>query len=117
MVVATYRSDELHRRHPLRPVLAELDRSGRVERHELARLSRTELAELVTAIRGVEPDAELVDEILTRSEGNAFFAEELLAAGAAGSVPASHVALSSCSRGSSMCLFDGTRVWCCKWPR
>ena len=85
VVVATYRSDELHRRHPLRPVLAELDRSGRVERHELARLSRTELAELVTAIRGVEPDAELVDEILTRSEGNAFFAEELLAAGAAGS--------------------------------
>ncbi|HEY1738785.1 MAG TPA: AAA family ATPase [Acidimicrobiia bacterium] len=84
VIVATYRSDELHRRHPLRPVLAELDRSGRVERHELARLSRGELAELVTAIRGVEADAELVDEILARSEGNAFFAEELLAAGAAG---------------------------------
>jgi predicted ATPase len=29
-LVLTYRSDELHRRHPLRPFLAELDRSGRV---------------------------------------------------------------------------------------
>src|SRR4030095_9663894 len=31
-LVLTYRSDELHRRHPLRPFLAELDRSGRGER-------------------------------------------------------------------------------------
>ena len=28
MLVGTYRSDDLHRRHPLRAVLAELDRSG-----------------------------------------------------------------------------------------
>jgi hypothetical protein len=42
----TYRSDELHRRHPLRPFLAELDRSGRAERLELGRLGRRELAEL-----------------------------------------------------------------------
>ena len=28
LVVATYRSDELHRRHPLRPLLAELERSA-----------------------------------------------------------------------------------------
>ena len=39
-LVLTYRSDELHRRHPLRPFLAELDRSGRAERLELGRLSR-----------------------------------------------------------------------------
>ena len=80
IVVATYRSDELHRRHPLRPVLAELDRSGRVDHHLLARLSRDEVAELVTAIRGTAPDDTFTDEILSRSEGNAFFAEELLAA-------------------------------------
>src|SRR6266508_4657742 len=30
-LVLTYRSDELHRRHPLRGFLAELERSGRVE--------------------------------------------------------------------------------------
>ena len=38
VVVATYRSDELHRRHPLRPFLAELERLDQVERIELETL-------------------------------------------------------------------------------
>jgi DNA-binding CsgD family transcriptional regulator len=46
-LVLTYRGDELHRRHPLRPFLAELDRSGRAERLELGRLGRRDLAELL----------------------------------------------------------------------
>jgi len=79
-LVLTYRSDELHRRHPLRPFLAELDRSGRAERLEVARLDRGELAELLTEIHGETPAPGLVDEILARSDGNPFFAEELLAA-------------------------------------
>ena len=80
-VMITYRSDELHRRHPLLPFLAELERSGRAERIELTRFDRTELAEQLAAILGAQPDAELVSRILARSEGNAFFAEELLMAG------------------------------------
>jgi DNA-binding CsgD family transcriptional regulator/tetratricopeptide (TPR) repeat protein len=79
-LVLTYRSDELHRRHPLRPFLAELDRSGRVERLELGRLDRRELGELLAGILGEPAPAALVGEILARSEGNPFFAEELLAA-------------------------------------
>jgi DNA-binding CsgD family transcriptional regulator/tetratricopeptide (TPR) repeat protein len=79
-LVLTYRSDELHRRHPLRPFLAELDRSGRAERLELARLGRRELAELLAAILEEPAAPALVAEILGRSEGNPFFAEELLAA-------------------------------------
>src|ERR671937_323816 len=51
-LVLTYRSDELHRRHPLRPFLAELDRGGRTERLELGRLDRRELAELLGGILG-----------------------------------------------------------------
>ena len=35
LIVVTYRSDELHRTHPLRPLLAELDRVGWVPRMEL----------------------------------------------------------------------------------
>ena len=35
LVIATYRSDELHRRHPLRPLLAELERDTRARRIEL----------------------------------------------------------------------------------
>ena len=38
LVVATYRSDELHRRHPLRPLLAELERDTRARRIELTPL-------------------------------------------------------------------------------
>jgi DNA-binding CsgD family transcriptional regulator/tetratricopeptide (TPR) repeat protein len=83
-LLLTYRSDELHRRHPLRPFLAELDRSGRAERLELARLGRRELGELLAGILGEPAPAALAQEILARSEGNPFFAEELLAARAGG---------------------------------
>ncbi|HEY6706274.1 MAG TPA: AAA family ATPase, partial [Actinomycetota bacterium] len=79
-LVLTYRSDELHRRHPLRPFLAELDRSSRAERLELGRLGRRELAELLAEILDEPVAPALVGEILARSEGNPFFAEELLAA-------------------------------------
>ncbi len=79
-MVVTYRSDELHRRRPLRPFLAELDRSGRVERLELGRLDRQQLAELLGGILDQPAAPVRVGEILARSQGNPFFAEELLAA-------------------------------------
>ena len=82
-LVATYRSDELHRRHPLRPLLAELVRVPDLERIELPPFSRQELAEHLEAVAGQRLPAAMVDRILARSEGNAFFAEELVAAGAA----------------------------------
>ena len=40
LIAVTFRSDELHRAHPLRPLLAELDRLDWVERPELPRLTR-----------------------------------------------------------------------------
>ena len=81
LVVATYRPDELHRRHPLRPLLAELERDARARRVELRPLTRDELAEQLTDILGAAPARRLVDRLLARSEGNPLFAEELLAAG------------------------------------
>src|SRR5262245_28118926 len=42
-LAVSYRSDELHRRHPLRPLLAELVRLPAVERLELASFTRAEL--------------------------------------------------------------------------
>jgi DNA-binding CsgD family transcriptional regulator len=84
MLLLTYRSDELHRRHPLRPFLAELDRSGRAERLELSLLGRGELGELLAGILGEPAAAALAREILARSQGNPFFAEELLGAYARG---------------------------------
>ncbi|WP_280719385.1 AAA family ATPase [Kitasatospora sp. MAP5-34] len=81
LIVATYRSDDLHRRHPLRPFLAELDRLRTVQRLELARFGPGEVAAQLAGILGTEtPDRELVDRIHRRSEGNPFFVEELAAA-------------------------------------
>jgi DNA-binding CsgD family transcriptional regulator len=81
-LVASYRSDELHRRHPLRPMLAELVRVPDLDRVELAPFDRVELAEHLQAVAGHPVPPAVVDRILARSEGNAFFAEELVAAGA-----------------------------------
>jgi ATP/maltotriose-dependent transcriptional regulator MalT len=85
MVALTFRSDELHRLHPLRGLLAELARNRRVSRLELARFTRAELAEQLTVLVGTDPSARLLEDIYARSGGNPFFAEELvMAAGRAG---------------------------------
>jgi DNA-binding CsgD family transcriptional regulator/tetratricopeptide (TPR) repeat protein len=89
LLVLTYRSDELHRRHPLRPFLAELDRGRRVERLELARFARAEVAAQLAGIQGAPVPAELAERIHARSGGNAFFVEELAAAAADGELPPS----------------------------
>jgi DNA-binding CsgD family transcriptional regulator/tetratricopeptide (TPR) repeat protein len=87
-VVASYRADDLHRRHPLRPLLAELVRLPAVERLTLDPLPDADVGELVrglAAATGGVP-AGTVDDVVARAEGNAFYAEELLAAGLAGEV-------------------------------
>ncbi len=84
LLVLTYRADELHRRHPLRPFLAELERIGWVERVVLDRFDRTELIAQLTGILEESPDANLVDDVFERGQGNPFFTEELVAASAAG---------------------------------
>ncbi len=80
LVVGTFRIDDLNSRHPLTPWLAEMERQASVERLELTRFGRAELIELLTAIGGPPPAPDLVDSIVRRSDGNAFFAEELAAA-------------------------------------
>jgi DNA-binding CsgD family transcriptional regulator len=84
LLVITYRNDE-PRQGQLGPYLAELDRSGRVDRMELARLDRAGVVAQVASILGATPDTELVDAIYARSEGNPFFTNELLEAVRTGS--------------------------------
>jgi DNA-binding CsgD family transcriptional regulator/tetratricopeptide (TPR) repeat protein len=81
MLLLTYRSDELHRRHPLRPLLSELDRLERARRIDLAPFDRVELTEALTDILGDPPGDQLVQRLFARSEGNPLYTEELLAAG------------------------------------
>ena len=112
-IVGTYRTDDLHRRHPLRPVLAELQRLPTVTAIQLGPLEPAALAEHLTALAeanrpssggsgldAVAPespgaggtlrpaaaapalDAVVLNGIISRAEGNAYYAEELLAASA-----------------------------------
>ncbi|MFH0521320.1 AAA family ATPase [Streptomyces sp. M41] len=80
VVLATYRSDDIHRRHPLRPLLAELDRVRTVRRIELGRFTHAEVGRQIAGIFAAEPDPAQVDDIFERSDGNAFFVEELAVA-------------------------------------
>jgi DNA-binding CsgD family transcriptional regulator len=86
-VVASYRSDDLHRRHPLRPLLAELVRLPGVERMELGPLPDADVGALVRDLAGTAGSAvadRTVEDVVARAEGNAFYAEELVAAGLRG---------------------------------
>jgi DNA-binding NarL/FixJ family response regulator len=84
LTVIAYRSDQLHRRHPMRSLLAELGRGRRVRRLELEAFDRGEVATQLTDILGAAPDPEIVERFFERGEGNPLFTEELLAAGADG---------------------------------
>lgn len=78
LLLVTYRSDELQ--PVLRQWLAMLDRERLAQEIALQRLSRTEVAAMLDSMLRTqqEADADLLDTLYTRSEGNPFFVEELL---------------------------------------
>ncbi|MPV36360.1 AAA family ATPase [Georgenia subflava] len=84
MVLTTYRDDELHRRHPLRAVLAELVRQRGTSRLSLGPLDDGSTSELVTAVTGEPPSSAVTATVYRRSEGVPYFAEELARAAAEG---------------------------------
>ncbi|WP_308249678.1 ATP-binding protein [Sphaerisporangium fuscum] len=77
-LLGTYRTDDLHRRHPLRPLLAELQRLPSVTAVKLAPLSADEMSDHLVSLGA--SDAKVIGGIIERAEGNPFYAEELLAA-------------------------------------
>jgi ATP/maltotriose-dependent transcriptional regulator MalT len=86
MLVLTARTDEAAE-DALPSFLAQLTAAGAL-RVELARLTRAEQALQLSGILGVPPSKDRVDDVFARAEGNPFFAEEIVALGGAGTVPA-----------------------------
>ncbi len=82
-LLATYRSDDVHRRHPLSSALAMWSRLPGLTRVDLGPLADVAVGRIVR--RGGEAlSPRVVDDLVRRAEGNAFFAEELAAATRAG---------------------------------
>lgn len=86
-LVISVRTDDLHRTHPLRSLLPELERLPRVTRLDLEPLSRQEVAEQAAALGGSLSSGDL-DLLHERSGGNPLFVESFLGTGGAeGGVP------------------------------
>jgi tetratricopeptide (TPR) repeat protein len=78
LLVVTFRSDDLHRDHPVRRLLAGLERMAGVTRLDLPRLSRDQVAAQIAGILGREPVPALVTTVYARGGGNPLFTEALL---------------------------------------
>ena len=96
-IVGTYRTDDLHRRHPLGEVVAELGRLPSVALVELGPLPAAALAEHLSSLPNGPSrlSTALLSTLVQRAEGNAYYAEELLAAssGSSGVLPSGLAAL------------------------
>jgi DNA-binding CsgD family transcriptional regulator len=80
LLIATLRTDEPESARSPLPVLAELERLPSVQRIDLDRLNRADVAQQMAAILGGRAASGFVEDVFARSQGNPFFAEELVAA-------------------------------------
>jgi DNA-binding CsgD family transcriptional regulator len=80
LLIVTYRSDELMRRHPLYALLPLLVRESNAARLDLARLSDIALNELVAAryVLSEADHARLVSYLRVHADGNTLFTVEIL---------------------------------------
>ncbi|HEX8930989.1 MAG TPA: AAA family ATPase, partial [Actinomycetota bacterium] len=84
VLLGTYRADELASAERVRRLADGVRRSGAALVLELGPFDREEVAALLAAHADAPPPAALTEAIVARSEGNPFFAEELLAAASEG---------------------------------
>jgi predicted ATPase/class 3 adenylate cyclase len=79
LILATYRTDEMHRKHALLPTIEGWRRSGQVQLIELKALQPAEIADIVCSIFEESTIGdEFRDFLHDRSEGNPFVVEEML---------------------------------------
>jgi DNA-binding CsgD family transcriptional regulator/tetratricopeptide (TPR) repeat protein len=81
LVAASYRTDDLHRDHPLRPLICELQRYPVVTRIDLDPLAAPLVAEQIADLTGAVPSPPVLTRVMERTQGNPYFVEQLVAAG------------------------------------
>ncbi len=79
LLVGTYRPDGLSRRHPAADLLPRLERRHTVTHVQLGRLAPAEVNEFLAAVFEHDPPYRAVDALHSRTGGNPFFLEELVA--------------------------------------
>jgi DNA-binding NarL/FixJ family response regulator len=79
VLVGTYRPDGLSRRHPAGDLLPRLDRRHLVTHIPLGRLAPAEVNDFLAAVFEQDPPYRAVDALHSRTGGNPFFLEELVA--------------------------------------
>ena len=87
LLLATYRSDELDRRHRLRPLLTGWERTRSVNHIDVRRFDQGEVTAQLAAILGAAPASGVTEVIFDRSGGNAYLVEELAGALSGGGDP------------------------------
>jgi predicted ATPase len=78
LFIVTYRDTDLDVTRPLSRTLEELTRLRSVQRVDLERLPKAEVARMLSMLARPNPPAPLVDAIYRESEGNPFFVQELV---------------------------------------
>lgn len=78
LLVLAYRPDDLGRRHPLKPVVADLQRHATLDHIRVEPLDPAEVTAQVVGILGFEPERWKLDRLLSLADGNPFHVEELL---------------------------------------
>jgi class 3 adenylate cyclase len=79
LILGTYRTDEMHRKHALLPTIEGWRRSGQVQLIDLKALQPAGVADIVCAIfEEASVSDEFRDFLYDRSEGNPFVIEEML---------------------------------------
>jgi DNA-binding CsgD family transcriptional regulator len=78
LLVLTFRTEELTRHHPFRRTVGEIGHLATAVRIDVGPLGRDAVRAMVATRHGPDPDPVLVQSVLTRSEGNPLYVEELL---------------------------------------
>lgn len=76
LVVATYRTDDIHGGHPVHKLVASLARERAALRIQLEPLQQGDIESMLTAMLGAPPDPDFVTAMCDRTEGNPLFIEE-----------------------------------------